>query len=360
MGELPNGKLKFPAGHLDPQESPRDGAQRELKEETNLGCDGLKCVGIQQHETGNLVHFFVADANGVMSVRHDPDEEFVKLHLVDLKNTPEEKHSHPFKSSPFDRYLNTLNKSELEKMSRPRLSFPNFPKVTTRPDQEIKRYTEKEWSEPKYRIPHPMVGQPKVGLSHAALVEGRKVNNSFNNATDKTLNSFQQERNLAEIGLSNTIQNYYSDNKGPPTEGMVNRYDPQKVIHGSAMDSGSMIGHEGNHYLFADLKRKANLSDQQMSDLYSKMTSHIHPNDLKGIDQSLSDRGYQAHYPTYPEERINAVHDYISNPKMRAFELHRQQHQGLNQKRGPHKPIDVDRLKQSWNNIVDTAKKYKG
>ncbi len=108
MGELPNGKLKFPAGHLDPQESPRDGAQRELKEETNLGCDGLKCVGIQQHETGNLVHFFVADANGVMSVRHDPDEEFVKLHLVDLKNTPEEKHSHPFKSSPFDRYLNTL------------------------------------------------------------------------------------------------------------------------------------------------------------------------------------------------------------------------------------------------------------
>jgi len=104
MGELPNGKLKFPAGHLDNQELPREGALRELREETGLKGSGLKCVGVEKHGIGHITYFYTCSFAGVPTPVSDPDKEFRKVSLVDLGESAN-RHLYPFKGSVFQRYL---------------------------------------------------------------------------------------------------------------------------------------------------------------------------------------------------------------------------------------------------------------
>jgi len=107
MGELPNGKLKFPAGHLDNQELPRSGALRELREETGVKGMDLKCVGVQKHGIGHITYFYTCSFSGVPTPVSDPDKEFRKVFMVDLEKSTN-KHSYPFEGTVFHKYLKRI------------------------------------------------------------------------------------------------------------------------------------------------------------------------------------------------------------------------------------------------------------
>jgi ADP-ribose pyrophosphatase len=78
--------LEFPAGYVDPGETPERAARRELREETGCGCDRLLSLGTLNLFASRLdytLHLFVAEVGppgdapaepGVECLRVRPDE----------------------------------------------------------------------------------------------------------------------------------------------------------------------------------------------------------------------------------------------------------------------------------------------
>lgn len=80
------GKYTTPGGHLNEGETPVQGAQRELREETGLGFLSLDYLGSEEVAPGKLVHAFQAIVNGTPDANHDPDQEVKLWEFFDVQN----------------------------------------------------------------------------------------------------------------------------------------------------------------------------------------------------------------------------------------------------------------------------------
>lgn len=89
-----NGKLSFPAGHLNPGEEPIHGAERELFEETGLNAKGfLHYLGQGTTPNGLTVYSFTAELpEGVPTSANDPDKEASEFQWLD--EVPANENSH--------------------------------------------------------------------------------------------------------------------------------------------------------------------------------------------------------------------------------------------------------------------------
>lgn len=87
-----DGKWCCPGGHMEPGESPNDGAARELAEETGLSAIGmLRPLARKAVKNGEIhVHAFEADVDGEPSNENDPDAEFTEFQWVDPASMPAE------------------------------------------------------------------------------------------------------------------------------------------------------------------------------------------------------------------------------------------------------------------------------
>lgn len=84
-------KWCFPGGHLGKGESPEDGAQRELLEETGLATDGVEHLATKHVKDGKVrVHAFRAEVLGEPDSSEDPDAEFSEFRWIDPDSVPSE------------------------------------------------------------------------------------------------------------------------------------------------------------------------------------------------------------------------------------------------------------------------------
>lgn len=81
---LDNGRWVLPGGHIEPGESPRRAAVRELLEEAGLTPEALTELGSETVRDGLVVHAFRADVNGKPTGENDPDEECSEWKFVDV------------------------------------------------------------------------------------------------------------------------------------------------------------------------------------------------------------------------------------------------------------------------------------
>ncbi len=81
--------VEFPCGNIESGESPADGAERELKEESGMTCDRLIKIGSLSPNPAimeNMVHFFVAEnAQRQFSQSLDEHEEIEILEMDEKK-----------------------------------------------------------------------------------------------------------------------------------------------------------------------------------------------------------------------------------------------------------------------------------
>ena len=71
-------ELEIPGGIIEPEESPKDGAIRELKEETGYSVKSVKQIGFVDANPAimnNRVFTFLAELSNKGKVEFDPDEE---------------------------------------------------------------------------------------------------------------------------------------------------------------------------------------------------------------------------------------------------------------------------------------------
>lgn len=81
-----NGRWTLPGGHLNPGESPEDGAKRELLEEAALVPSSLTFLSSQPlHDGAGTLYCFSALASGTPHGRRDPDQECAKWEWVDCR-----------------------------------------------------------------------------------------------------------------------------------------------------------------------------------------------------------------------------------------------------------------------------------
>lgn len=100
------GKWTTPGGHMNPGESPRNGAQRELLEETGIGVQSalLKplCTEVVTGKGGQLVrvHAFRLDVDDrvATSMQDDPDKEVTRWTWVPFDRIPSESDLHAQKN----------------------------------------------------------------------------------------------------------------------------------------------------------------------------------------------------------------------------------------------------------------------
>jgi 8-oxo-dGTP pyrophosphatase MutT (NUDIX family) len=88
-----NGKFTTPGGHLNPGESPLNGAKRELFEETGITAKSLKFLGKRDVTTPEgkdlTIYSFLLDGKYSTETEQDPDEEVQKWELFDTKEIKE-------------------------------------------------------------------------------------------------------------------------------------------------------------------------------------------------------------------------------------------------------------------------------
>jgi len=124
-----NRKITLPGGHANEGETPEAAAKRELLEETGLEGANFKALIDDQFETdhGQIhVHLYTCDIDqGKINTKDDPDSEFTEMMWVDPLSERDDWHAPPHRNL-LAIYLRNLNKADLEKMSRPKLRFPNF------------------------------------------------------------------------------------------------------------------------------------------------------------------------------------------------------------------------------------------
>ena len=68
-------KWTLAGGHLKPGESPLDGANRELREETGLTPISMEFLGSEEVRVGLVVHAYQALVDGTPTGKNDPDQE---------------------------------------------------------------------------------------------------------------------------------------------------------------------------------------------------------------------------------------------------------------------------------------------
>ncbi len=87
-----SGRWNMAGGHLEPGESPKKAAIRELLEEAALKPKTLESLGSEELHDGKLiVHSFKATVSGKPTGKNDPDEECEEWRFVDVSDgIPEE------------------------------------------------------------------------------------------------------------------------------------------------------------------------------------------------------------------------------------------------------------------------------
>ena len=78
-----NGKLTFPAGHLNEGEDPKAGAIRELKEETGFDALDVISKGVFEDRPGVMIYVYEAKVSNKPNLENDPDQEFQSLFYKD-------------------------------------------------------------------------------------------------------------------------------------------------------------------------------------------------------------------------------------------------------------------------------------
>lgn len=84
------GRWTLPGGHIEPGEDPRDGAIRELREETGIHAHDLNYMGSEEVTTFTgkryLIHAFMMTAEPATTTVNDPDREVFGWTWVNLEN----------------------------------------------------------------------------------------------------------------------------------------------------------------------------------------------------------------------------------------------------------------------------------
>lgn len=85
-----SGKWNLPGGHIEEGETPSEGAERELLEETGLEPEGgiIERIGFCDVRPSLRVHTFLCKVSGEPDSSEDPDEEIHAFKWIDLKNPP--------------------------------------------------------------------------------------------------------------------------------------------------------------------------------------------------------------------------------------------------------------------------------
>jgi 8-oxo-dGTP pyrophosphatase MutT (NUDIX family) len=90
-----NNLYSLPGGHINPGETPHQGASRELYEETGIktGTEGLVYLGFKLNDQGDMIHCFRFDVKSrpesieELTTENDPDQEFSSLKWVEIGST---------------------------------------------------------------------------------------------------------------------------------------------------------------------------------------------------------------------------------------------------------------------------------
>jgi 8-oxo-dGTP pyrophosphatase MutT (NUDIX family) len=90
-----NKKWTMPAGKINKNEDPYEGAIRELKEETGLDVEDIKLVGSFWDKDRNLLLYLFKvepDPKQMLDASKDPDQEVESWHFMNPNDVAEELH----------------------------------------------------------------------------------------------------------------------------------------------------------------------------------------------------------------------------------------------------------------------------
>lgn len=146
--------------------------------------------------------------------------------------------------------------------------------------------------------------------------------------------------------VSNILQ---GNSKNPKEAGITLNY--KNVVTATQNKKGEDTPftqeHEGLHYLMGEIQNK--YGRKTVGNLYSKLNQTIHPEDSAAIDAHLRHRGYNN--DEINVEKVHFLRDILSNKDAR--------HEFLNIANNNKKPYNIDRMKNSWKEIVNYAKSIK-
>lgn len=138
-----NKKWTLPGGHLNPGEDPREGAERELHEETGLRPTSISFLKDYVTSTGVRLHCFSAYVHGEPHSHLDPDDEVEEWKFVDVsEGLPSRFYNHmhgpdPESGDNLVANIFDLGKAEtLEKMGAMARVAPFNPDESLDPDEE--------------------------------------------------------------------------------------------------------------------------------------------------------------------------------------------------------------------------------
>lgn len=225
-----------------------------------------------------------------------------------------------------------FGKTEEITKSQARLTFPNFPKTSTRPDQQVKeidpnkKFSTKSKTFTQQALENKKVAQKAVGTESPVQRQG----------IESEINQQMQ---------ANPIEGGYNINFG-------NVNQPYRVKAKNTGLETANVGrnanatneHEAAHYNIADLGQKYHLPEDHLQSMVKKMVSHLHPDDYKAIKKYLTrPENYNPEHKNLDEEILMHTRDFLTDPNMRS----NMEFAGIN--------ADKSRLKNSWNNIVKFA-----
>lgn len=179
-----------------------------------------------------------------------------------------------------------VSKSEELDKDQGRISFKKL-KVPSRPDQEVK----------------------ELATPRQFEIAAR----SFLNRVDPKSSTAQKKIKTAQLqpSMENTLGGTITDTKGKFSTPFMNT---NVELPTKKVDPRFIKEHEGFHHLMNVVREK--YGHENAADILNNLISHIHPEDIKNIENSLIERGYKK--PKNPlnsqrwnEEIINHVRDFV-------------------------------------------------
>jgi ADP-ribose pyrophosphatase YjhB (NUDIX family) len=164
-----NEKWTLPGGHLNPGEDPRDGAERELYEETGLRPTSLSFLKEYVTASGVKLHCFSAYVTGKPHSELDPDDEVSEWKWVDVSDGLPSRYYNNLQGPKPDSGENLVaNIFDLGKAEEPLEKGRIFQHVNgQRPDPRVNFVDPDDMSRPDPRDFSSVQGHVYRGISHA-------------------------------------------------------------------------------------------------------------------------------------------------------------------------------------------------